>query len=70
MYLPSLDIKNFVEIFRESEFLPKFASDFHELHIGSWEGMLTKIITFVVSLIGASLPITGYLLYFRRRCKA
>lgn len=43
---------------------------FHELHIGSWGGMLTKIITFVVSLIGASLPITGYLLYFRRRCKA
>ena len=43
---------------------------FHELHIGLWGGMLTKIITFVVSLIGASLPITGYLLYFRRRCKA
>ena len=43
---------------------------FHVIHIGSWGGMLTKIITFVVSLIGASLPITGYLLYFRRRCKA
>lgn len=42
---------------------------FHELHIGSWGGMLTKIITFVVSLIGASLPVTGYLLYFRRKCK-
>ena len=43
---------------------------FHVIHIGSWGGMLTKIITFVISLIGASLPITGYLLYFRRRCKA
>ena len=42
---------------------------FHELHIGSWGGMLTKIITFVVSLIGASLPVTGYLLYFRRKRK-
>ena len=42
---------------------------FHELHIGSWRGMLTKIITFVVSLIGASLPVTGYLLYFRRKRK-
>lgn len=42
---------------------------FHELHIGSWGGMLTKIITFVVSLIGSSLPVTGYLLYFRRKRK-
>lgn len=42
---------------------------FHELHIGSWGGILTKIITFVVSLIGASLPVTGYLLYFRRKRK-
>lgn len=42
---------------------------FHEIHIGSWGGMLTKIITFVVSLIGASLPVTGYLLYFRRKRK-
>lgn len=39
---------------------------FHELHIGSWGGMLTKTITFVVSIIGASLPITGYWLYFKK----
>lgn len=42
---------------------------FHQLHIGSWGGMITKIITFVVSLIGASLSLTGYLLYFRRKRK-
>lgn len=42
---------------------------FHQLHIGSWGGMITKIITFVVSLIGASLPVTGFLLYFRRKRK-
>lgn len=42
---------------------------FHELHIGSWGGIITKCITFVVSLIGASLPITGYWLYFKKRCK-
>ena len=40
---------------------------FHELHIGSWGGMLTKCITFAVSLVGASLPITGYWLYFKKR---
>ena len=43
---------------------------FHVIHIGSWGGMLTKIITFVISLIGASLPVTGYLLYFRRKYKS
>lgn len=48
---------------------PEMMQLFHELHIGSWGGMLTKIITFVVSLIGASLPVTGYLLYFRRKRK-
>lgn len=42
---------------------------FHQLHIGSWGGLITKIITFMVSLIGASLPLTGYLLYFRRKRK-
>ncbi len=40
---------------------------FHELHIGSWGGMLTKVITFIVSIIGASLPVTGYWLYFKKR---
>lgn len=40
---------------------------FHALHVGSWGGMTTKIITFIASLIGASLPITGYYLYFKKR---
>lgn len=42
---------------------------FHEIHVGKWGGMATKIITFIVSLIGASLPITGYYLYFKKRSK-
>ncbi len=40
---------------------------FHQLHIGSWGGIVTRTITFAASLIGASLPITGYWLYFRKR---
>lgn len=39
---------------------------FHELHVGAWGGVVTKIITFVVSLIGASLPLTGYYLYYKK----
>lgn len=42
---------------------------FHALHIGAWGGIITKVITFWVSLLGASLPVTGYWLYFRKRAK-
>lgn len=38
----------------------------HELHVGSWGGMVTKVITFVACIIGATLPITGYYLYFKK----
>lgn len=40
---------------------------FHQLHIGAWGGIVTKIITFLASLIGASLPVTGYWMYFKKR---
>lgn len=42
---------------------------FHELHVGSWGGTVTKAITFAVSIIGASLPITGYWLFFKKHYK-
>ena len=42
---------------------------FHELHVGSWGGLFTQCITFAVSIVGASLPITGYWLYFRKRSR-
>lgn len=39
---------------------------FHEIHVGKWGGLVTKAITFAVSIIGASLPLTGYYLYFKK----
>lgn len=36
------------------------------LHVGSWGGVFTKILAFIASLIGASLPITGYMLFYRK----
>lgn len=41
----------------------------HELHVGSWGGTVTKAITFAVSIVGATLPATGYWLYFRKHCR-
>ncbi len=37
------------------------------LHVGSWGGVFTKILYFLAALIGAALPITGYILFFRRK---
>ena len=39
----------------------------YTLHTGSWGGMLTKIIYFLTALIGATLPLTGYYLWWKRR---
>ncbi|WP_295992014.1 PepSY-associated TM helix domain-containing protein [uncultured Alistipes sp.] len=39
---------------------------FYALHTGTWGGFWTKIIYFLAALIGASLPLTGYWLWWRR----
>ena len=41
----------------------------YSVHVGSWGGMLTRILTFVAALIGASLPLTGYYLWRRKKIK-
>ena len=38
----------------------------YSVHVGSWGGMLTRILTFIAALVGASLPLTGYYLWIRR----
>lgn len=38
----------------------------YSVHTGSWGGLITRILTCVSALIGASLPITGYYLWIRR----
>lgn len=41
----------------------------YSVHVGSWGGMLTRILTFVAALIGASLPLTGYYMWIRKKIK-
>ena len=40
---------------------------FHSIHVGSWGGIVTKILTFIVCVVGATLPLTGYYIYFKKR---
>ena len=46
----------------------KVRSAVYMVHTGSWGGMLTRIINFIVSLLGATLPLTGYYLWIKRLC--
>lgn len=40
-----------------------------DLHVGSFMGLGSKILMFVVSLICASLPVTGFLIWYNRKWK-
>lgn len=38
----------------------------YTVHVGSWGGLLTRIVTFLAALLGTTLPLTGYYLWIRR----
>lgn len=38
----------------------------YAVHVGNWGGLPTRILAFLAALIGATLPLTGYYLWFRR----
>jgi uncharacterized iron-regulated membrane protein len=39
----------------------------YTLHVGAWGGWFSKIISCIAALIGASLPLTGYYLFYKKR---
>lgn len=41
----------------------------YSLHVGTWGGPITKIIYFLAALTGATLPLSGYYLWLRKRRK-
>jgi uncharacterized iron-regulated membrane protein len=41
----------------------------YKTHVGAWGGMLTRILTFLAALMGATLPLTGYYLWLKRVCR-
>lgn len=38
----------------------------YSVHVGSWGGLFTRILTFGAALLGATLALTGYYLWFKR----
>lgn len=39
----------------------------YSLHVGTWGGPVTKILYFLAALIGATLPLTGYYLWMKKK---
>ncbi len=52
--------------YKDQEHSTKVRGWIYSIHVGSWGGWFSKIITCLVSLIGASLPVTGYYLWIKR----
>lgn len=51
------------ELYKDQSRETKVRGWVYSLHVGGWGGMFSKILTCLVALIGASLPLTGYYIY-------
>ncbi len=58
-----------VEYYRDADNSGKIRGWIYSIHVGNWGGWLTRILWFLASLLGASLPLTGYYLWIRRTYK-
>lgn len=55
-----------VELYENSDRGNKLRGWVFSLHVGSWGGVVTRILAFLSALLGATLPLTGYYLWIRR----
>jgi uncharacterized iron-regulated membrane protein len=55
--------------YAESDFGGKLRKMNYDIHVGSILGFPGKVLAFLASLIGASLPVTGFLIWYGRKFK-
>lgn len=55
-----------VSRYKNAEKAGKIRGWIYSVHVGSWGGTTTRILWFLISLLGASLPLTGYYLWIKR----
>lgn len=67
--LQEVDVKHLYGRFTTASTADKIARMNYDLHVGAIGGITTKIIAFFASLIAASLPITGFYIWWGRRRK-
>jgi uncharacterized iron-regulated membrane protein len=54
------------ELYADSASKTKVQGWIYSLHVGSWGGVVTRVLAFLAALLGATLPLTGYWLWIRR----
>ena len=55
-----------VTLYKDTNASGKMRGWIYSVHVGSWGGMFTRILTFIAALLGGTLPLTGYYLWLRR----
>lgn len=53
-------------LYNDTDASGKIRGWIYSLHVGSWGGIFTRILTFLAALLGGALPLTGYYLWMRR----
>lgn len=53
-------------LYENAEKTGKIRGWIYSIHVGSWGGMLTRLLSFIAALIGTALPLTGYYLWIKR----
>jgi uncharacterized iron-regulated membrane protein len=56
-----------VKTYDSKEASAKLRGTIYNVHVGAWGGIVTRIITFIAALFGATLPLTGYYLWIKKR---
>lgn len=59
----------FYSLFGDTMSSKEIHSLVYSIHVGSWGGITTRILTCLAALIGGTLPLTGYYLWIRRMGK-
>lgn len=55
-----------VTLYKDTDASGKMRGWIYSVHVGSWGGIFTRILTFIAALLGGTLPLTGYYLWLRR----
>lgn len=57
------------KLYKDQDNSGKIRGWIYSVHVGSWGGMLTRILTFIAAFLGGTLPLTGYYIWIRKSFK-
>lgn len=66
---PQTGIITSIELYKDQDKSVKIRGWIYSLHVGAWGGLFSKVLTCIIALFGATLPITGYYFFYIKRKK-